>query len=43
MSLDLTIPDIGNFTDVDVVDVLVSPGDVIEVDAPLVKIGRAHV
>ena len=38
MSLDLTIPDIGNFTDVDVVDVLVKPGDVIEVDAPLVTL-----
>ena len=38
MSLDLTIPDIGNFSDVDVVDVLVKPGDVIEVDAPLVTL-----
>jgi len=38
VSLDLTIPDIGNFTDVDVVDVLVKPGDVIEVDAPLVTL-----
>jgi len=38
VSFDLTIPDIGNFTDVDVVDVLVKPGDVIEVDAPLVTL-----
>ena len=38
MSLDLTIPDIGNFTDVDVVDVLVKPGDVIELDTPLVTL-----
>ena len=38
MSLDLTVPDIGNFTDVDVVDVLVKPGDVIELDAPLVTL-----
>ena len=36
MSVDLTIPDIGNFTDVDVVDVLVKPGDNIEVDTPLI-------
>ena len=38
MSVELTVPDIGNFTDVDVVDVLVKPGDVIEVDAPLVTL-----
>jgi dihydrolipoamide dehydrogenase len=36
--VDLTIPDIGNFTDVDVVDVLVKPGDNIEVDTPLVTL-----
>ena len=38
MSADLTIPDIGNYTDVDVVDVLVKPGDLIEVDSPLVTL-----
>jgi len=38
VSVELTIPDIGNFTDVDVVDVLVKPGDLIEVDAPLVTL-----
>ena len=38
MSVDLTIPDIGNFTDVDVVDVLVKPGDNIEVDTPLITL-----
>ena len=38
MSVELTIPDIGNFTDVDVVDVLVKPGDLVEVDAPLVTL-----
>ena len=38
MSVDLTVPDLGNFTDVDVVDVLVKPGDDIEVDAPLVTL-----
>ena len=38
MSVELTIPDIGNFTDVDVVDVLVKAGDVVEIDAPLVTL-----
>jgi dihydrolipoamide dehydrogenase len=38
VSVDLTIPDIGNFTDVDVVDVLVKAGDVIEIDSPLVTL-----
>ena len=38
MSVDLTIPDIGNFTDVDVVDVLVKAGEVIEIDSPLVTL-----
>jgi dihydrolipoamide dehydrogenase len=38
VSVELTVPDIGNFTDVDVVDVLVKPGDVIEIDAPLVTL-----
>ena len=38
MSVDLTVPDIGNFTDVDVVDVLVKAGDTIEVDTPLVTL-----
>lgn len=36
--VDLTIPDIGNFTDVAVVDVLVKPGDVVEIDSPLVTL-----
>jgi dihydrolipoamide dehydrogenase len=38
VSADLTIPDIGNFTDVEVVDVLVKPGDVVELDTPLVTL-----
>jgi dihydrolipoamide dehydrogenase len=38
VSVDLTIPDIGNFTDVDVVDVLVKAGDVVAVDTPLVTL-----
>ncbi|MGH8323747.1 MAG: FAD-dependent oxidoreductase, partial [Steroidobacteraceae bacterium] len=36
--LDLVVPDIGNAHDVDVVDVLVKPGDVVEVDTPLVTL-----
>jgi dihydrolipoamide dehydrogenase len=38
VSVELTIPDIGNFTDVDVVDVLVKAGDLVEVDTPLVTL-----
>ena len=38
VSVDLTVPDIGNFTDVEVVDVLVKAGDVVEVDTPLVTL-----
>jgi dihydrolipoamide dehydrogenase len=38
VSVELTIPDIGNFTDVEVVDVLVKAGDVIAVDTPLVTL-----
>jgi dihydrolipoamide dehydrogenase len=37
-AVDLTIPDIGNFSDVSVVDVLVKPGDVVAVDSPLVTL-----
>ncbi|MBF6647615.1 dihydrolipoyllysine-residue acetyltransferase [Methylobacter sp. BlB1] len=33
--IELKVPDIGNFTDVDVIDVLVKPGDVIAVDQTL--------
>jgi dihydrolipoamide dehydrogenase len=36
--VDLVVPDIGNAHDVDVVDVLIKPGDVIDVDAPLVTL-----
>jgi dihydrolipoamide dehydrogenase len=38
VSLEQTIPDIGNFADVEVVDVLVKKGDVVEVDTPLVTL-----
>jgi dihydrolipoamide dehydrogenase len=37
-SVDLVVPDLGNFNEVSVVDVLVKAGDVIEVDAPLVTL-----
>lgn len=36
--IDLVVPDIGNAHDVDVVDVLVKVGDVVEVDSPLVTL-----
>lgn len=36
--VDLIVPDMGNAHDVDVVDVLVKPGDVVEVDTPLVTL-----
>jgi dihydrolipoamide dehydrogenase len=36
--VDLVVPDIGNFVDILVVDVLVKKGDAIEVDAPLVTL-----
>ena len=36
--VELTVPDIGNFSDVAVVDVLVKAGDLVEVDTPLVTL-----
>jgi dihydrolipoamide dehydrogenase len=36
--IDLVVPDIGNFADILVVEVLVKQGDAIEVDAPLVTL-----
>ncbi|MEJ0087602.1 MAG: dihydrolipoyl dehydrogenase [Pseudomonadota bacterium] len=36
--IDLTVPDLGNFDEVAVVDVLVKVGDVIEVETPLVTL-----
>jgi dihydrolipoamide dehydrogenase len=36
--VDLVVPDLGNFDAVPVVDVLVKPGDAIEIDAPLVTL-----
>ena len=37
-TVDVRIPDIGNFKDVPVVEVLVKPGDVVQVDQPLVTL-----
>jgi dihydrolipoyl dehydrogenase len=36
--LELLVPDIGNFHDVEIVDVLVKAGDVVEIDTPLVTL-----
>ena len=51
--LDIRVPDLGNFAEVPVIDVLVKPGETIEIEAPLLtletdkasmdEIGRAHV
>jgi pyruvate dehydrogenase E2 component (dihydrolipoamide acetyltransferase) len=38
MSQSITIPDLGDFHDVEVIDVLVKPGDKIEIDTPLLTI-----
>ncbi len=38
MAQDITVPDLGDFKDVEVIDVLVKPGDVIEVETPLLTI-----
>ena len=35
---DSKVPDLGSFTDVPVIDVLVQPGDVVEVDTPLLTL-----
>src|SRR5687767_13862747 len=38
MPTDITVPDLGDFHDVEVIDVLVKPGDKIDVDTPLLTI-----
>lgn len=38
MAQDITVPDLGDFKDVEVIDVLVKPGDPIEVDTPLITL-----
>jgi pyruvate dehydrogenase E2 component (dihydrolipoamide acetyltransferase) len=37
-SMDVLVPDMGNFTEVGVVEVLVKPGDKVEIDTPLVTL-----
>jgi dihydrolipoamide dehydrogenase len=37
-SIDLVLPDLGNFDEVSVVDVLVKPGDTIELESPLITL-----
>jgi len=37
-NVDITVPDMGNFTEVGVIDVLVKPGDKVEIDTPLVTL-----
>ncbi len=37
-SMDVLVPDMGNFTEVGVIEVLVKPGDKVEVDTPLVTL-----
>jgi dihydrolipoamide dehydrogenase len=36
--IDLVVPDLGNFDEVSVIDVLIKPGDQVEVDTPLVTL-----
>ena len=38
MAQDITVPDLGDFKDVEVIDVLVKPGDKIDVDTPLITL-----
>ena len=38
MPTDITVPDLGDFKDVEVIDVLVKPGDKIDVDTPLITL-----
>lgn len=37
-SIDVTVPDMGNFTEVGVIEVLVKPGDQVELETPLVTL-----
>ncbi|HEV2286398.1 MAG TPA: biotin/lipoyl-containing protein, partial [Steroidobacteraceae bacterium] len=36
--LEVRVPDMGNFKDVAIIDVLVKPGDSVEIDTPLVTL-----
>ena len=37
-SIDVVVPDMGNFAEVGVIEVLVKPGDRVEIDTPLVTL-----
>ena len=37
-SVEVRVPDMGNFDSVAVIDVLVKPGDAIDIDTPLVTL-----
>ena len=37
-SVEVKVPDMGNFDSVTVIDVLVKPGDAIDIDSPLVTL-----
>ena len=37
-TLSVTVPDIGDFKDVPIVEVLVQPGDVVKIDDPLITL-----
>ena len=36
--IEIRIPDIGDFEDVEIVEILVGPGDRVEVDEPIISI-----
>src|ERR1700755_3008382 len=38
MSVEVSVPDIGDFKNVEVIDVLVKPGDAVDVDTPLLTL-----
>ncbi|MDQ2640204.1 MAG: dihydrolipoamide acetyltransferase, partial [Pseudomonadota bacterium] len=37
-SIEVRVPDLGNFSEVGVIEVLVKPGDRVEVDTPLITL-----
>ena len=38
MTVQLTVPDLGDFEDVEVIELLVAPGDVVAVEDPLLTL-----
>ena len=47
--IEIKVPDVGDFKDIPVIELLVKPGDTVEKETPLItletdkEIGRAHV